>query len=177
MNAGSTPTGRAFALRNCDAFFTANASSRQSLEANAKQVQDIKAEARQYGREIDVYSIGQVICRPTQQEAEDYYQYAIIDNADWGAIEQMMALRNLTRQTLSPQEYEAKRTYFAGNAIGGYPFVGTPDKIAGELANLGRAGLRGIAVSLVNYLDELPYVCDEVLPRLVRLGVREPPLQ
>jgi alkanesulfonate monooxygenase SsuD/methylene tetrahydromethanopterin reductase-like flavin-dependent oxidoreductase (luciferase family) len=175
MNAGSTPTGRAFALRNCDAFFTANASSRLSLEANAKQVQAIKAEGRQYGREIDVYSIGQVICRPNQREAEEYYHYAIIENADWGAIEQMMALRNITRESHSPAEYEAKRTYFAGNAIGGYPFVGTPDKIAGELANLGRAGLRGIAVSLINYLDELPYVCAEVLPRLVRMGVREAP--
>ena len=31
-----------------------------------------------------------------------------------------------------------------------------------------------IAVSFVNYLDELPYFADEVLPRLVKLGVREP---
>ena len=50
------------------------------------------------------------------------------------------------------------------NAIGGYPFVGTPDKVADELANLSRAGVRGIAFSLVNYVDELPYVCEEVLP-------------
>ena len=32
--------------------------------------------------------------------------------------------------------------------------------------------MRGIAVSFVNYLNEVPYFCDEVLPRLVRLGVR-----
>jgi hypothetical protein len=25
----------------------------------------------------------------------------------------------------------------------------------------------------VNYLDELPFVCDEVLPRLQRMGLRE----
>jgi hypothetical protein len=36
-----------------------------------------------------------------------------------------------------------------------------------------RAGVRGIAVSLVNYLDELPYFRDEVLPRLERMGLRE----
>ena len=34
-------------------------------------------------------------------------------------------------------------------------------------------GLTGIAVSFVNYLDELPYFCAEVLPRLERLGLRE----
>jgi hypothetical protein len=32
--------------------------------------------------------------------------------------------------------------------------------------------MRGIALSFVNYLDELPYFCEEVLARLVRLGVR-----
>jgi hypothetical protein len=29
-------------------------------------------------------------------------------------------------------------------------------------------------VSFVNYLDELPYFCAEVLPRLERLGLRCP---
>ena len=37
------------------------------------------------------------------------------------------------------------------------------------------AGVRGIAFSLVNYVDELPYVCEEVLPRLARLGLRQLP--
>ena len=37
---------------------------------------------------------------------------------------------------------------------------------------IGKAGVRGIALSFVNYLDELPYFRDEVLPRLVRLGAR-----
>jgi hypothetical protein len=33
--------------------------------------------------------------------------------------------------------------------------------------------VRGIAFSMVNYLDELPYFRDEVLPRLERIGVRQ----
>jgi hypothetical protein len=44
--------------------------------------------------------------------------------------------------------------------------------VAEELASISRAGMRGIALSFVNYLDELPYFCDEVLPRLERLGTR-----
>ena len=43
---------------------------------------------------------------------------------------------------------------------------------ADELSTIHKAGMRGIALSFVNYLDELPYFCDEVLPRLVRLGAR-----
>ena len=87
MNAGSSKAGQAFALRNCDAFFTATGASRASLDGVAKRVQDVKAEARSFGKDIDVYTIGQVICRPTQQEAEDYHHHANVENADWGAIE------------------------------------------------------------------------------------------
>ena len=105
--------------------------------------------------------------------AEDYYRHAIIENADWGAIDGMLANKSITPQTTPTDEYFAKRRYFASNAIGGYPFVGTPDKVADELANLSRAGVRGIAFSLVNYVEELPYVCDEVLPRLVHRIIYE----
>jgi dimethylsulfone monooxygenase len=173
MNAGSSDTGQAFALRNCDAFFTASANSRLSIEANAKRIAQIKDQARQMGREIDVYTVGQIVCRSTAAEAEAYYQHAIVDHADWGSVERMLALKDITRETVSPEEYEAKRMYFAKMGIGGYPFVGTPDKIAGELADLSRAGVRGVAVSFVNYLDEFPLFRDEVLPRLVDLGVRQ----
>jgi alkanesulfonate monooxygenase SsuD/methylene tetrahydromethanopterin reductase-like flavin-dependent oxidoreductase (luciferase family) len=175
MNAGSSGTGQAFALRNCDAFFTATNASRKSLQGTAKKVEEVKQQARAFDRDIEVYTVGHVICRPTQPEAEEYYRHAFIDNADWGAVERMMALRNLTRNSVTAEEYAAKRHYFAANAIGGYPFVGTPDKVADELANLSCADVSGIAFSLVNYVEELPYICDEVLPRLVRLGLRQAP--
>jgi alkanesulfonate monooxygenase SsuD/methylene tetrahydromethanopterin reductase-like flavin-dependent oxidoreductase (luciferase family) len=175
MNAGSSGTGQAFALRNCDAFFTATNASRKSIEGTAQKVAEVKAQARTFDRDIEVYTVGHVVCRPTQQEADEYYRHAFIENADWGAVERMMALRNIKRDSLTADEYAAKRHYFAANAIGGYPFVGTPDKVADELANLSRAGVRGIAFSLVNYVDELPYACEEVLPRLARLGLRESP--
>jgi alkanesulfonate monooxygenase SsuD/methylene tetrahydromethanopterin reductase-like flavin-dependent oxidoreductase (luciferase family) len=174
MNAGRSAVGQSFALRNCDAFFTATGETRHSIDANAKRVEDIKSAARAYGREIDVYTVGQVVCRPTQQEAEEYYRHAVIDNADWGAVERMLELKNITRHTVSAEDYERQRQYFAGKAIGGYPFVGTPDRVAEELADISRAGMRGIAVSFVNYLNETPYFYDEVLPRLARLGVRSP---
>jgi dimethylsulfone monooxygenase len=175
MNAGSSGTGQAFALRNCDAFFTATSDIRASLDAAAKKVQEVKSQAHALGREVEVYTVGQVICRPTQKEAEEYHRHANVVNADWPAVERMLELRNITRKNFSPEEYDAKRKFFAATSIGGFPYVGTPDKVAEELATLGRAGLRGVALSFVNYLDELPYFRDEVLPRLERMGVRERP--
>jgi dimethylsulfone monooxygenase len=36
------------------------------------------------------------------------------------------------------------------------------------------AGLDGLAVNFVDYLEELPYFAAEVLPRLEKLGLRTP---
>ena len=52
--------------------------------------------------------------------------------------------------------------------------IGDPDAVAGQLAGLAGAGLRGVAMNFVNYLGELPLVRDEVLPRLERIGLRVP---
>src|SRR5262249_3528622 len=83
MNAGSSDVGQAFGLRNCDAFLVATAGSRTSLEGNAAKVVEIKAAAAKLGRQIEVFTVGQVICRPSQQEAEDYYRHVNIEHADW----------------------------------------------------------------------------------------------
>jgi alkanesulfonate monooxygenase SsuD/methylene tetrahydromethanopterin reductase-like flavin-dependent oxidoreductase (luciferase family) len=56
--------------------------------------------------------------------------------------------------------------------MGGVPIVGDPDDVADEMARLSAAGARGIAVSFVNYIEELPFFCNEVLPRLEQRGLR-----
>ena len=71
-----------------------------------------------------------------------------------------------------PEEFGRLRNHQA-NGMGGLPLVGDPDTVAQQMARLAEAGLAGIAVSFVNYLDELPYFCAEVLPRLARLGLRD----
>jgi dimethylsulfone monooxygenase len=173
MNAGSSGPGQAFAMRNCDAYFTATSESRKGgVEAIKAMVAEIKQDAAAVGREIEVFTVGQVVCRPTRKEAEDYYHYAIFEQADWGSVDGMLSIKNITPQTVGEAEYKKKREYFATRAIGGYPFIGSPDDVANALAMLSNGGVRGIAFSMINYLEELPLFRDEVLPRLVRLGVR-----
>ena len=70
------------------------------------------------------------------------------------------------------EEFKRQRRFYA-NGMGGLPIVGDPDHVAKTLADLSAAGLTGIGISLINYLDELPFFCDEVLPRLERMGLRE----
>ena len=170
MNAGASPTGRAFALHNCDAFFTQ--ASRRSAEETAQRVRDVKTEAARYGREIDVYTVGVITCRPTEKEAEDYYRHCIVDNADWSAVDLILAKKNISPATVGDAMFNEQRTNYA-NGMGGVPIVGDPDRVARQLADLSHAGLRGVSVSFVNYADELPFFCGEVIPRLERMGLRE----
>jgi alkanesulfonate monooxygenase SsuD/methylene tetrahydromethanopterin reductase-like flavin-dependent oxidoreductase (luciferase family) len=97
-------------------------------------------------------------------------RHYVIDNADWAAVDHIMAMRGVTRDKY-PDDFEERRAHQA-NGMGGVPIVGDPDDVAGELASLSAAGARGIAVSFVNYIEELPFFCAEVLPRLQRSGLR-----
>ena len=172
MNAGASPTGQAFAIRNCDALFS-HISYGMSLDETALYVTRLRDMARQQGRDIDIYTVGVVTCRPSSKEAEDYWRHAIVDNADWDAVDNILAMRDITPDNHAPDEFRRLRNHQA-NGMGGLPMIGDPDMVTAQLARLANAGLTGIAVSFVNYLDELPYFCAEVLPRLARLGLREP---
>jgi alkanesulfonate monooxygenase SsuD/methylene tetrahydromethanopterin reductase-like flavin-dependent oxidoreductase (luciferase family) len=170
MNAGASATGRAFAIRNCDAFFTQ--ADRTSMDTTAAKVKAAKDEATAQGKELDVYAVGVVTCRPTQKEAEEYYHYATIENGDWSAVDGILGKKNISVATVGEEEFQKQRHHYA-HGMGGMLMVGDPDRIAQTLAHLHQAGLRGIGFSFVNYLRELPYFCDEVLPRLERMGIRE----
>jgi alkanesulfonate monooxygenase SsuD/methylene tetrahydromethanopterin reductase-like flavin-dependent oxidoreductase (luciferase family) len=170
MNAGASPAGNAFAIRNCDAFFTQFA--RDSVEESAKTVRKAKDQASQFNRELDVYGVGVITLKPTQKEAEDYYCHCVIDRADWNAVDLILAKKKISPETAGAEEHQRQRLGFA-QGMGGLAMVGDPDRVAEILINLHKAGVRGFGVSFVNYLDELPYFLDEVLPRLERAGVRE----
>jgi dimethylsulfone monooxygenase len=171
MNAGASPTGRAFALRNCDAFFTTH-TSRVSFEETTKTVRAAKEEGRKFGREIDVYTVGVITCRQTKKEAEDYYHYCIVENADWSAVDRILVKKNISPATVGAEEYQKQRVAYS-NGMSGYLIIGDPDHVAKQLVGLSEAGVTGIGLSFVNYLAEIPYFCEEVLPRLARMGVRQ----
>jgi len=169
MNAAASQAGQAFAIRNCDALFSMTPKGR--LEEFAAHVRGAKVQAREVGRELDVYTVAVVTCRPGKREAEEYYRHCVIDNADWAAVDRIMAMRGVTRERF-PDDFEERRAHQA-NGMGGVPVVGDADLVADELAAMARAGARGIALSFVNYLDEVPFFAHEVLPRLTRIGLRQ----
>ena len=84
-----------------------------------------------------------------------------------------MRLQGLHAQSFPAEALKTMRSRFAAGH-GTYPPVGDPDSIAQEMAKIPAAGFAGCTVSFVDYVEEFPYFRDEVLPRLERLGLRQP---
>jgi len=111
------------------------------------------------------------VCRPTRAEAQDYFRYWTEEVADWGAADYMLSLKGIKREA-DPTAYDAmRRSLIHGQS--GFTMIGTPDDVAEDLARISAVGFDGIGFSFVNYLRELPYFAQEVLPRLHRKGLRE----
>jgi alkanesulfonate monooxygenase SsuD/methylene tetrahydromethanopterin reductase-like flavin-dependent oxidoreductase (luciferase family) len=169
MSAGASKAGRRFAMAHCDRLFTILVSP----ELCRDEVAGVKAAASSAGRHVDVCTAAYVICRPTQKEAEQYNDYFSREMADWPATDNCMRLLGLSSQSFSPEHYKLFRSRFAGGH-GNYPIVGDPDRVAEEMKHVRDAGIRALAISFVDFAAELPYFRDEVLPRLVSMGVRRP---
>jgi FMNH2-dependent dimethyl sulfone monooxygenase len=179
LNAGASGVGQEFAVRNSDAFFTSVKNSTfdettgvvtPDIPVVAEIVRTVRARAATLGRNIGVYTNVNVICRPTQQEAIDYYRYALEENGDWPAIDNEIHVRTgIVADPASPEHLDRRR-----RQIRQFPVIGDPDRVAEMLVTLNEIGFDGIGLVMINYLDELPYICDEVLPRLERAGLRVP---
>jgi FMNH2-dependent dimethyl sulfone monooxygenase len=168
LNAAASTEGRQFAIEQSDLLFT----SLTDLEKARRDVAALKAQAsNEHGRMIDVLGVGHVVCRQTRREALEYYDHYANVHGDWVAVDRLMDVQSRFAKSFSADELQKFRVRFAAGH-GTYPLVGSPDDIAAEIARIEATGLAGIAVSFVNYLDELPYFCAEVLPRLANRSNR-----
>lgn len=167
MNAAFGGPGRAFAANHCDYLFT----TFTEIAEAGKHVVDIKTRAEASGRDVGAYTVCHVVCRETQAEAEAYYQRYAVALADHEAVDAHMAGKKEFSQSHDQATYDRYRQRFAGGA-GSYPLVGTPESIAEEMIAITDQGYAGIALSFVNYTQELPFFCDRVLPLLRKAGYR-----
>jgi alkanesulfonate monooxygenase SsuD/methylene tetrahydromethanopterin reductase-like flavin-dependent oxidoreductase (luciferase family) len=172
MNAGSSPRGRQFATHQSDMHFDGV----RSPEASIERIADTKRAARAIQREVQVWTPVGIICRPSQQEADDYMRH-LVDHADWGALGHLAELHANDARARTDTEGLLRRSGEGPIerqvlARGSYCAVGDPDHVADELARLHTIGFDGLVLNFVHYLDELPYFAQEVLPRLERHGLR-----
>src|SRR5581483_6518215 len=143
-----------------------------------ERITGIKGRARAMGRAVQSWSSVGIICRPTQAEAADFVNY-VVEHADVGAVGHLADLH--ARDAKDRIDVEGIRRRSGEGPVerrvlarGSYCAIGDPDWVAEELARLHGAGFDGLVLNFVDYLDEFPYFAQEVLPRLERLGLRQP---
>lgn len=169
MSAAFSPPGRDFAARTSDYIFTTFV----EVADGAATIADMQTRAAAHGRNVGVFTACHVVCRPTQADADDYYERFAVREADHAAVDKHMAMKMAMSGSHDAEAYARHRKRFAAGA-GTYPLVGTPQRIAEMLVSLHTAGFAGVALSFVDYLGELPYFAATVLPLLEEAGLRVP---
>ncbi|MGH6922147.1 MAG: LLM class flavin-dependent oxidoreductase [Propylenella sp.] len=168
MNAAFGGPGRDFASRHCDFLF----STFTDVADGRRHLADIRTRAKAAGREVGAYTVCHVVCRATQAEAEDAYDRYAVHEADHEAVDNHIAGKKQFSQSHDERAYRDYRQRFAGGA-GTYPLIGTPDRIAEEIVAIAAEGWSGVALSFLNYTDEMPFFIERVFPRLSEAGLRQ----
>ncbi|NQV55234.1 MAG: LLM class flavin-dependent oxidoreductase [Rhodospirillales bacterium] len=169
MNAGGSAAGLDFAVKNADFLFR-NISTMENAKADIAKV---AAGAKALDRNVGIFTNAYVVCRPTTKEAEEYHHYYAVENADEDAVDRIFTGRGIKDNPDLSDDVKAqmKIRIAAGNSA--FPLVGDPDTVVQKMTALSEMGLAGIAMGLVHYVEHFPYFRDEILPRLVRAGLRE----
>ena len=178
MSAGFSPKGRDFAAQAADALFT----NMTDIDQAAPMLANVAHYTAPYGRMLPVYAMAHVVCRPTQREAEEFFYYFAEEMADEDGQKYYRRNRGATAgsgnaaiaRPFENRFMKATGKKFDGAYPGSFPLVGTPDAIVQEMAAMSAAGLAGTSVAFLDYLKEIPYFIQEILPRLERISLRGP---
>ncbi len=171
MNAGGSDAGQHFAATQADMNFVILRD--HDADAGKAQIDKLKGMARDAGRAVQSWIHGYVVCRETQNEADDYLEHYVREKGDTEAADNLLDIFGMQSETLTPEALDAFRFHFiAGH--GGYPLVGTPERIVDEIDKLLAIGIDGILLSWVDYKTELGQWIDDVLPLMEQAGQRKP---
>lgn len=165
INAGGSPAGIDFSAHYADVNYTVFTTAEQASGYCAK----IREKAfGDYGRTLQMVTMVIVVCRDTEEEAKAAYQ-SIIDHGDWEAAGNFA--RGLNIQTYSEHlKPELLAKFVAGS--GGHAIVGTPEQVVDGLREVKQAGIDGVFLGLIDYVEELKYFDERVMPLLRQAGLR-----
>lgn len=171
MSAGQSPAGMDFAGAQADVIFLNL--YRKDIEETREEVERAKAAARAHGREVGIWSIVHVVCRPTEQEALDYVDN-YVEAGDFESAAQMaaalMGSDAVTNDSYRRREDKVLRELVARS--GNTSFVGSPRQVAEGLGRYSEAGVDGFGLIFVDYESEIDRFGSDVMPLLKEAGLR-----
>lgn len=169
VNAGSSGAGVDYAAKHSDLIFTtspAGADIEKACEALPPVIANIKDIAKtKYQREVRMIINPHVICRPTEEEARAAYR-TIADHADPVAAANFVGLRQ-QGDTKSWKGHTAAQWVVGGNVH----IVGSPSQVVDWFVKLKEAGCDGVQVNFFDYLPDLEFFGEAVMPIMKERGL------
>jgi FMNH2-dependent dimethyl sulfone monooxygenase len=172
MNAGASELGRHYAVKNCDLVFTVIRTG--GLEECTRHVQAYHELAREYGRDIKVWTLINIVQGETEKEARDFYNYYVHQQGDWEAAKNMVEIFSLetNKRNVPPERMRPLQEAFI-QGWGGLPVVGTREQVVDTLATLSKAGLDGLLVAFPRYEEGMRDFRDKTYALLKQAGLRD----
>jgi len=177
MNAASSERGRHFAAKYCDLVYTVlrGGGLDRGYDAWKEHVQAYRKLAREeYGREVRVWTLANIIQAETEKEAHEFYDYYVHQKGDWeaarNAIETFMLdinARNLPRDRVKIMQEGIIASW------GGYNLIGTKEQIVDGLIGLSLAGVDGVILCWPRFEQGMREFRDATYPLLEQAGLRD----
>ena len=172
MNAAQSPAGIRFSAKNSQIGLLGLRGN--SDEEWAPQVESYKRMAREeFGRDVQIWTNASAVLRDTTREAEEFLHYYSEEFVDAecldSLIETVSSENNVPKG--SPQLAFMRKRMATG---AGYPLVGDARKIGKELEGMSRAGIDGVIMTWLDYIDGVKRFARDVLPLLEEAGLRRP---
>ena len=169
VSAGSSSAGIEYAAAHSDIIFVtspAGANASEVYAALPAHTAKVRAAARSHDRAVKIMINPHVICRETENEAWGQY-HRILDGRD------DIALGNFVSGFTGGDQASWKNHKRENWAIGGnVHLVGTPEQIVDGFTALKEAGCDGVQINFYDFLSELEFFGEEVMPLLREAGLR-----
>ena len=138
MNAGSSERGRHFAAKHCDLVYTIVRGGGNRPTTTARMSRPIEALAREeYGREIRVWTLANIIQGESERDARDFYDYYVHQKGDWEAARNVIEtfMLEVNARNIPPERMRPMQEMFIAG-WGGFPLIGTKEQIVDGLIAL-----------------------------------------
>ncbi|KLU25298.1 luciferase [Caballeronia mineralivorans PML1(12)] len=168
VNATGSEAGIAFAAKYSDIVFITSpggAHIDSALETLPTHIANIKAQAARVGRTVRTVINPVIVSRDTERETIEYAN-AISRNAIKGAFAGYDSDAHAWRG-------RGDASHKQGLGLGGnIEIIGTPEQVVEQLVALKKTGIDGVQLGFYDFLPELGYFGDRILPLLKQAGLR-----
>ena len=117
------------------------------------------------GKKLKVYGLAHVVCKKTDIQAKKFYENFTKKEPDILAIKNFIRILSRGKKNVIFNLQNDQIQKMAGG-IGSYPIIGSPKTVVRKIKEIKKTGIDGVAISFLNYKNELPFFINKVLKQI-----------